>query len=140
MIKRLPAPTLYSMHHDRNMIVHILTDIPQTASGDNADGAKRYANQIHPAITFREGLLPCLDDDGERGLVAGEAGDEGELVEQRSAGEEDGLADVGGVGDVEAERHGAADVRGDAWDKFINEDVVVGCIADAAADNADGER
>lgn len=44
-----------------------------------------------------------------------------------------------GIGDAEFEFHGAADVVNGVRNEFGNEDVVIGCVANGATDDADGE-
>lgn len=98
------------MHNNRDMIVHVLIDIAQETSRDDAHAAERDTNQIHPMIRLGESGLAGMDDDGVRGRVAGDARDGGEFGDERGAGQEDGFFDVGRVGDAEFEGHGAADV------------------------------
>ena len=121
------------------MIIHVPIDIPQKARRQNAHPAKRNADQIHPLVTLRVRHLPRRHDNLPRRLVARDAGEEFDLVEQGRAGEGDGRLDEFGVRDVEVEDHGAADVVDGVGDEFGDEDVVVGRVADGAAEDADGE-
>ncbi len=121
------------------MVIHKLIDIPQKARRHHADGPKRNARQIHPLVALRKRRLARRHHHPIRRLIALDAGDELELVEQGGAGEGDGFADEGGVFDAQVQGHGAADVVFGVGDEFVDEDVVVGCVADGAADDADGE-
>lgn len=121
------------------MVIHKLIDIPQKARRHHADGPKRNARQIHPLVALRKRRLARRHHHPIRRLIALDPGDELELVEQGGAGEGDGFADEGGVFDAQVQGHGAADVVFGVGDEFVDEDVVVGCVADGAADDADGE-
>lgn len=121
------------------MVIHKLIDIPQKARRHHADGPKRNTRQIHPLVALRKRRLARRHHHPIRRLIALDPGDELELVEQGGAGEGDGFADEGGVFDAQVQGHGAADVVFGVGDEFVDEDVVVGCVADGAADDADGE-
>ena len=121
------------------MIVHILVDVPQEARRDDAHPAKRNADQIHPPVALRKRHLSRPHDDCIRRLVARDARDQFDVVEEGGAGEGDGGEDGFGVRDAELEFHGPADVVDGVVGEFGDEDVVVGCVADGAADDADGE-
>jgi len=126
-------------HNHRNMVIHKLIDIPQKARRHHADGPKRNARQIHPLVALRKRRLARRHHHPIRRLIALDPGNELELVEQGGAGEGDGFADEGGVFDAQVQGHGAADVVFGVGDEFVDEDVVVGCVANGAADDADGE-
>lgn len=121
------------------MIIHILIDIPQKARSHHTNSPKRNTRQIHPLVALGKRRLARRHHHAIRRLVALDAGDKLELVEQGRAGEGDGFADEGGVFDAQVQGHGAADVVFGVGDKFVDEDVVVGRVADGAADDADGE-
>ena len=101
------------MHNNGYVIIHILVDVTQEQSSDDAHASKCNTDQIHPMIGLGESDLACPNDDGVRGCVAGDSRDEGEFGFERCAGQEDGFFDVGGVGDAKFEGHGAANVFGD---------------------------
>lgn len=60
-----------------------------------------------------------------------------EFLEHGGTGELDCCRDLRDGGDVESESHGAANVVHRVGLEFVDEDVVVSCIADGAADDAD---
>lgn len=121
------------------MIVHVLIDIAQETRGDDAHDSKRNADQIDVPIALGIRLLPRRDHDCLRGRVARYARDQLEFVGQGRAGEQDGFADIRHVRDSEFDDHGPADVFGGVGNKFMDEDVIIGCVANAAADHADCE-
>ena len=121
------------------MIVHVLVNISQKARRNDAHPAKRNADQVHPPVTLGEGDLPRSHDDLPRRVVARDAGYQLDFLEEGGASEGDGRFDGLGVGDAEFELHGAADVVDGVGGEFGDEDVVVGCVSDGAADDADGE-
>lgn len=127
------------MHDDSNVIVHVLGDIAQEASGDNGNGAKGNGGEINILVTLGKGHLAGRDDNLVRRLVFPDAGDESQALEQAGAGQLDGFGDVGDVFDAELVHHGAADVVFGVGDEFVDEDVVIDRVADDAADDADGE-
>lgn len=61
-------------------------------------------------------------------------------MQERRASQLDGLGDESRVCNIELGDHDAADVVFGVGDEFRDEDVVVDRVADAAADDADGER
>ena len=121
------------------MIIHIRINIPQRARRNHTHPPKRNTNQINPPIALRIRHLSRLDNDPVRRLIPRDAGDETEFVEEGGSGQDDGGADGVRVRDAEVEFHGAADVVEGVVGEFGGEDVVVGCVADGAADDADGE-
>lgn len=121
------------------MIIHVLVDVAQEARGDGTHCAKRDTDQIHPPVALRKRNLPRSDDDFPRRVIARDAGYQFQFIEEGGAGESDGGFNSFGVGDAEFELHGAANVVNSVGDEFGDEDVVVGRVADRAADDADGE-
>ena len=121
------------------MIVHVLIDVAQEARRDDAHPAKRNADQIHPLVALRKRNLPRPHDDFVRRLVARDARDQFDVLDEGGAGKGDGGGDGFGVRDAELEFHGAANVVDCVVGEFGDEDVEVGCVADGAADDADGE-
>ena len=82
--------------------------------------------------------LARADYDLVRSIVARDTWDELHFLDERGAREDDGLLDVGGVCDADAD-HCAADVLDCVGHEFGNEDVVVGAVADGATDDSDRE-
>lgn len=121
------------------MIVHVLINIAQETRSYDTHHSKRNAYQIHVPITLGIRLLPRCDHDRVRGCVARDARDQLQLVDQGCAGEYDGFSDVCRVGDSEFDDHGAADIFDCVGNEFVDEHIVVGRVADAAADYADCE-
>ena len=121
------------------MIIHVLIDIPQKTRRDHAHAAKRKTDQVHPPVALRVRNLAGSHDNLPRGVVACDAGDHFDVFEEGGAGEGDGGRDGFGVRDAEFELHGAADVVYGVGDEFGDEHVVVGGVADGAADDAHGE-
>ena len=121
------------------MIVHVFVDVPQEARRDDADPTKRNADQIHPPVALGKRHLSRAHDDRVRRLVARDARYQLDVVEEGGAGEGDGRDDGFGVRDAELEFHGPADVVDCVVGELGDEDVVVGRVADGAADDADGE-
>lgn len=141
-----PAPAfillitrVLNLHDDGHMIVHVLIDIAQEARRDDAHPAKRDADQIDILVALGKGHLPGSHDDFPRCLVARDAGDQSDFVEEGGAREGDGRHDGLWVRDAEFEFHGATNVVDCIGGEFGDEDVVVGCVADGAADDADGQ-
>lgn len=127
------------MHHDCNVIIHVLVDIAQEAGSNDAHLAKRYACEIDILVALGVRHPASLDDHLIRRVVAGDAEDLLDPLQQRRAREFDGLGDVGHVGDVEFFRHDDANVVFGVGEELGDEDVVVSRVADAAADNAHRE-
>lgn len=121
------------------MIIHKAINIPQKQRRHNTNPPKRNTHQIHPPITFRKSNLPRSNHNLPRRYIPRYAWEEFYFFEEGGAGEDDGFADDGGVGDAEFELHGAADVVDYVGGEFGDEDVVVGCVADRTADDANGE-
>jgi hypothetical protein len=130
---------LSSMHHNSNMLIHILLNTPQPARGQNRHPAKSNTHIINPLVTLRIRNLPSLDNGFVSGLVACDSGDLSQPFQQGGPRQLDGVGDVGHVGDVQVLEHDAADVVFGVGEEFVEENVVVDGVADAAADDADGE-
>ena len=121
------------------MIVHVFVDVAQEARRDDAHPAKRDADQIHPLVALRKRHLSRPHDDFVRRLIARDARYQFDFVEERGGGEGDGRGDGFGVRDAELEFHGPANVVDCVVGEFGIVDVEVGCVADGAADYADGK-
>ena len=122
------------------MIIHILVDIPQEAARNDADDSESNTRQINPSIALRIRDPARLDHGLVCQRIALDAREQIEFFEQRGTGQLDGLGDDGDARDVELGRHDAADVVLRVGDELVDEDVVVDCITDGAADDADCER
>lgn len=82
------------MHDNRNMIIHIGTDIPQKARRKNTHSPKRNARIINILITIRERDLASEYHHLVGGLVRPDAGDGAEGWEERGACVFDGVGYV----------------------------------------------
>lgn len=127
------------MHNNGNIVIHIIPNILQEQRSDDTDSAEPDTSVVHPLVALRVGDLPRCDDCVVGSFVACDTGDVADFVEEGGACELDGFGDVGWVGDVEFCEHDSADVVRCAGNEFGDEDIVVDCVADAAADDADGE-
>lgn len=121
------------------MIVHVLINVAQEARRDDAHPAKRDADQVDILVALGKRNLSGPHDDFPRRLVARDAGDQSYLIEEGGAGEGDGRNNGFWIRDAEFEFHCAANVVDCVGGESGDEDVVVGCVADGAADDADGE-
>lgn len=106
------------------MIVHVLADVSQEASSNNADRAKPDAHVVDVLVRLsisdlagRNHQLVCTRNTAN-------AGDGVEFLEERRAGQLDGLLDQKRVGDVQSCHHGAADVVDGCHFELGDEDVV----------------
>jgi hypothetical protein len=126
------------MHNNGNMIIHILPNIPQKASGKNTNTPKRNARKINILITSSIGLLSRQHNQIIRGLIPSYTGDRVQQRQQAGACVFDCSADICFVCDAELV-HGTADHLRGVGDEFVNEDVVVDAVADRTADHTDGE-
>lgn len=50
------------MHNYSDMIIHVLIDVPQEATRNNAHSTKCNTGQVDPPIALRKRNLPRLDD------------------------------------------------------------------------------
>lgn len=73
------------------------------------------------------------------GLIASNARDCLQAVQQARSSESDGVRDVSSVGDAQLELHGAANVFDGIGDEFLDKNVVVGGVANSAADDTNGQ-
>ncbi|KIW47453.1 uncharacterized protein PV06_00148 [Exophiala oligosperma] len=127
------------MHHNSDMVIHVLVDIAQKDTGYDGDTTECDTGQIHILVTLGVGDLASKHNHFVRGLVAGDTGNFLDAFEQTGARELDDLGDVGLVGDAQLQRHGAADVLDGVGDELVDKDVVVNRVTDAPADHADRE-
>lgn len=122
------------------MVIHVLTNAAQEASREDRNTTKRDTDVVHPLVTLSIRKLARSHNGIVRGLATRDPRNGLQFFQERSAGELDGFADVGRIGDVELRDHHAANEVFRIGDELGNEDVVVDCVPDAAADDADGER
>lgn len=121
------------------MIGHILLNTAQETRGQDRDTPKGNTAIVHPFVrlSIRElagpnNHLVCL-------LVARDARNLSNLVQQRGTCELDCVRDVLDVGDIQL-RHRAADIVLRCRYEFRDEDIIINAVADAATDNTDRER
>jgi hypothetical protein len=127
------------VNDNRDMIIHILLDTSQATGGQNRHAAKGNTDVVDILVTLGVRDLARGNDHLVGGLVAGDAGDDFQLVKQGRHGQLNGVDDVRYVRDVEFGHHQPADVVRGIGDEFLDEDVEVDCVADGAADHADRE-
>lgn len=122
------------------MVGHVLGDIAQEARSQDGDDTKCNTDIVHPLVGLRVRKLTSRDHHLVCGLVASNAGDQFDFVQQRGTREFDYLGDQFDIGNAELGHHRATDVVLRQWNKFGDEYVVVDAVADAAAYDTDGER
>ena len=127
------------MDDDRDVVIHVLGDIAEEQAGEDGDAAKGDTDVVDDGVRVRERLLAGAHDAFPGRDVAVDAGQVEDVVDERGARQLGGLRPGGGVEDVvvDARRH---DLDRDLLLHLAEEDVVVGRVADRAADDADGER
>jgi hypothetical protein len=121
------------------MIVHILIHVLQEARRNNADGTERNTGIVHVLVARGVRKLSSIHNHLVSRLIARNARDLLQFREERGTGENDGLLNVRRVGDAELELHGAADELRCVGHELRDEDVVIGGVADGAANDTDGE-
>ncbi len=97
---------------------HILADITQKQGRDDTHSSKCDTHEVHILVARSVRQLAGVYDSLPRAGNTFDAGKLGDLVDQGGAGERDGLADDGLVGDVVLEGHGAPDVLDGVGDEF----------------------
>ena len=112
------------LHDDRNMVVHVLANVSQEARGNDTDSAKRDAHVVDVLVRLSVSDLAGRNHQLVCTRNAANAGDGVEFLEQRCAGQLDGLFDERQVCDVEFNHHGAADVVDGGHFELGDEDVV----------------
>ena len=121
------------------MIIHVRINIPQEARRDDTHPAKSDTDQIHPLVALRKRNLACSHHNFPRRLIARYTWYQSDFIQEGGPGEGDGGLNRFWVCDAELEFHGPADVVDGVGGEFVDEDIEVGCVADGAADDADGE-
>jgi hypothetical protein len=127
------------MHDNRNMIIHILPNIPQEASRKNTNRSKCNARKVHIPITRSISLLAHQDNKIISRLVPRNARNRLQQRQQASTRILDRSSDVSLICNTELIDHGTTDHLCGVGDELVDEDVVVDAITDGAADHADGE-
>lgn len=121
------------------MVIHVLVQVRQEQARNDRHRPKPDTRQVHILITL------CIRHPARghhhlvRCLVVPNAGDEFEFLEERRTGQTDCFFDEVWVGNVKVDGHCATDVVDSVGYELGDEDVVVDCVADGAADYADGE-
>jgi len=128
-----------SVHHNRNVIVHILIDIPYKARRHDTEDPECNANIIHPLVALCKADTTRSEDDFICCVIASDSRDMLQFFDQGDASQFNGVFDKSLIGDAELEFHGTADVVGSIGLEFVGEDIVVDSVADRATDDADGE-
>jgi hypothetical protein len=118
------------------VVIHILINIPQKACSNDAHHSKRNTRQVHILVALGVRQLAGRNHHLVSGLVASNARDHLQAVQQARSSESYGVRDVSGVRDAELELHGTANVFDGIGDEFLDKNVVVGGVADSAADDA----
>lgn len=98
------------MHHNSDVIIHVLGDIAQEQTADDADDTKSNADEVDVLVRLSECELAPFDDHLLRTWNALDAWEFSNLVQESSTGELDGLCDDLCVEDVEFGDHVVADV------------------------------
>lgn len=127
------------LHYNSDMVIHVLGDVPQEASSDDADASKCDAHVVYPLVSLCVRDLASENDCLVRTRNVFDAFDLFNSWQQRRTRELDDFSDKRRRGDVKLGNHGSAYVVLGQRDKLGNEDVIVDAVADAASDNTNGE-
>src|ERR1700728_3919309 len=122
------------------MVVHVLVNVSQKASCYDTHGPKRNTRKVHIFVALRICELTRRNHHLVRGVVASNAGDLFQAIQQTGTSKFDGIGDICLICDAEFEQHGAADVLDSIWHEFLDKDIVVGRVADSTTDDADRQR
>lgn len=122
------------------MVIHVLTDAAQETSRENRNTTKRNTDVVNPLVTLSIRKLARSHNGIVRSLASSDSRNSLQLFQQRSTGELDSFADVGRIGDVQLRAHHATNEVFRVGNELGNENVIVDRVADAAADDANGER
>ena len=125
------------MHDNRNMIIHILVNISKEDTGNDGDASKGNTGQIDILVALSIGNLASNHDHLIGGIVPSNAGDRLEEWQKTGRSIFDGVGNISDVGDVQFCHHEAANVFSGIWDKFVDEDVEIDGVSDAAANDTD---
>ena len=126
-------------HYHCDMIGHILLNTAQKTRGQDRDTPKGNTAIVHPFVRLSVRELARPNDHLICLLVACDARNLSNLIQQRGACELNCVRDVLDVGDIEL-GHRAADVVLRRRYEFRDEDIIINAVADAATDNTDRER
>ena len=108
------------LHHNSNVIVHILADIPQKGCCHDTHAPKRNARVVHILVCSGVGQPPCSHDDLVRGFIVANSRKGLEFVKEGDGGVLDGGLDEFGGCDVEFGDHGAANVVDGGSGEFVD--------------------
>jgi hypothetical protein len=136
MLKR----QLPHLHDHRYVVVHVLVNVPQKACRNDTHATKRNTGKVHIFVALRICDLTRRNHHLVRGIVASNAWDLLQAIQQTGTGKVDSVQNIRLVRDAEFEHHGATDILDSIWHKFLDKDVVVGRVADGTTDDADGQR
>lgn len=125
------------MHDNRDVVIHVLVNVSEEDTGNDRNASKGNTSQIHILVAFSIGNLARNHDHLICGIVSSNAGNRLEEWQKTGAGILNGLGDIGDIGDVELCHHRAANVFGGIGDKFVDEDVEIDGVSDAAANDTD---
>jgi carboxypeptidase C (cathepsin A) len=121
---RFSSHILSPSHDHRNVIVHVLTDIAQKASSDNADSSKTNTHVVHVLVRFRIRHLPRHDDHFVPTRNVRDTRDLFQVLQKRCSCQLDSFLDESRISDAELVDHCASDVLSGSRDKLGDEDVV----------------
>lgn len=128
------------MHNNRNMVIHIRTNISQENRCNNRHRAKSRTGVINILVARCIGFLSGKHDHLVRGLVVADARDGFQEREERCASIDDGVVDEGCVMDAEFREHGIPDHLGGVGDEFFDKDVIVDAVACSYVSGSFGGR
>ena len=127
------------VHDNGHMIVHVLVNVSQKKRRNDTHPPKRNADQVHILVARRVRRLPGGNHDLARRFVVADARDGPQFREQRGAGQGDCSPNQLCIFHPEFHRHSSSNVFHGVGDEFVNEDVIIHGITDAAADDSDGQ-
>lgn len=121
------------------MIVHETVDVAQEAGSNDAHGPESNARIVDELVAFSESHLTRGNDHCPTGIIAGEPRNRFDLVQESGTRQCDGLGNVGLVGYSKLASHSSTDVASRIGYEFVDEDVVVDAVTDAATKDSDGK-
>jgi hypothetical protein len=133
------SPKSRSVHNNRNMIIHKRINISQEASCHNTNTPKRNTSIVNILITGRIRFLARKNHHRIRRIITLNTRDCLQKRQQTGSCVGNRFTDVCRVGDVELESHGSANHFCGVGHEFVDEDIVVDAVADAATDDANGK-
>lgn len=127
------------MHHDSNVIVHILVYIIQKQCRQDTHSPERNTDQINSPIALCKSLLSRFHYNIKGSLISLYTWDAVQPLDEGGSCKDDSLANICAVGYVQLKGHGGAYVLCQAGNKMLNEYVVVDSVTDTAANNTNGQ-